>query len=100
MQRSFLPPLTGVRGLAALWVLFFHLDAFVPIGEVPVISMGYVGVDVFFVLSGFILGHVHLDDFVDLSIGGIKRFLALRLSRVYPVHFTMLIMATLFAVGL
>jgi peptidoglycan/LPS O-acetylase OafA/YrhL len=41
MQRSFLPPLTGVRGLAALWVLFFHLDAFVPIGEVPVISPAY-----------------------------------------------------------
>ena len=99
MKRIFLPPLTGVRGLAALWVLSFHADAFVPI-TVPFFQMGYVGVDVFFVLSGFILGHVHLDDFVDISIRGIRRFLALRLSRIYPVHLAMLAVATLFAIVL
>jgi peptidoglycan/LPS O-acetylase OafA/YrhL len=99
-RRIFLPALTGVRGLAALWVLSFHIATFVPIGPVPLLKMGYVGVDVFFVLSGFIIGHVHLDDFAEVTLAGIRRFLALRLSRIYPVHLAMLLAATLFAVVL
>ena len=46
--RSFKPELQGLRAVAVLLVLFFHLDA-------RFLSGGYVGVDAFFVLSGYFI---------------------------------------------
>ena len=53
--------LTGIRGVAAIWVVLFHAYPFIGplIGgpdrhQVPVIRDGYLGVDLFFVLSGFV----------------------------------------------
>jgi peptidoglycan/LPS O-acetylase OafA/YrhL len=78
--------LTTLRFLAALWVVLYtawpHLDA----GFVPVaVTKGYLGVETFFILSGFILSHVYLE------AAGEKRFryggfLWARLARVYPLH--------------
>jgi peptidoglycan/LPS O-acetylase OafA/YrhL len=90
--------LTGIRALAALWVLTFHfrpelLKAFgflYPL--VPLFNVGYLGVDLFFILSGFILTYTHLDRLVD-QWGPRKMigFLWLRLSRIWPVMFFMLL---------
>jgi peptidoglycan/LPS O-acetylase OafA/YrhL len=84
--------LTGVRGFAALWVVFFHLqsgtlsygisksDAF--------LQHGFWGVDVFFVLSGFILTHVYETTFTSkVTFTNYFHYLGLRLSRIYPLHF-------------
>lgn len=78
--------LTGLRFLAALWVVLYtawpHLDvAFVP----TAVTRGYLGVEVFFVLSGFILSHVYLEAAgrKRYSYGG---FLWARIARVYPLH--------------
>jgi len=48
--------------------------------------MGYSGVDIFFVLSGFILTTVYLD----LTPGGLKDFALRRILRIYPLHLTVL----------
>ena len=57
--RPPLPMLTSVRFLAALWVAIFHMQAmqtfFGPAWFAKLGSFGYMGVDFFFVLSGFIL---------------------------------------------
>ena len=78
--------LTTLRFLAALWVVLYtawpHLDvAFVPVA----VTKGYLGVETFFVLSGFILSHVYLEAAGEkrFSYGG---FLWARLARVYPLH--------------
>ena len=90
--------LTGIRGLAALWVYWFHM--------LPVLGLlgfhegkwlgsflgdGYRGVDMFFVLSGFILMYVHSGDFSVLRLPGIARFYALRFFRVWPTHLVALL---------
>jgi peptidoglycan/LPS O-acetylase OafA/YrhL len=86
--------LTGIRGIAAFWVYWHHL---VPAGEylgiplggkylLPVIDQGFHGVDLFFILSGFILMHVHAGDFQTLAREQLKRFFTLRLFRIYPLH--------------
>ncbi|HLI64905.1 MAG TPA: acyltransferase [Caulobacteraceae bacterium] len=86
-------PLTSLRFFAAMWVVLFHywpnLGAALP----PIVAKGYLGVELFFVLSGFILCHVYLDSFAD---GGFRygSFLWARLARVYPLH-----LATLVGVG-
>jgi peptidoglycan/LPS O-acetylase OafA/YrhL len=76
-------------------VLIYHSHDFVATAGWPLVRMGWIGVDIFFVLSGFIISHVHLNDFIRLSTAAIGRFLALRLSRIYTVHIATLFIALL-----
>ena len=91
-------PLTAIRGFAALWVVGHHLvPAWYPnaTGWVPTLFLtGYAAVDVFFVLSGFILATVYRD----LATSETPMFLLKRLCRVYPLH--LCIMAALVAAAL
>lgn len=66
--RPDLGTLTALRFVAALWVVLFHLQAMrqtflSPVYELfgPVMANGDLGVDVFFVLSGFIITYTYLD---------------------------------------
>ena len=88
-----IPHLTGLRAVAALMVLLLHLDQihgnvlshyFAPV------SHGFLGVDIFFVLSGYILSHVYLKMFSRISIRDYGLFLWRRLARIYPVHIAVL----------
>ena len=78
--------LTTLRFLAAAWVVLYTAWPHLDVSWVPVaVTKGYLGVEVFFVLSGFILSHVYL------AAAGEKRFsyggfLWARIARVYPLH--------------
>lgn len=88
-----LPALTSLRGLGALWVLLFHLQ---PESAWGPLKFGYLGVDLFFILSGFIISHVHAQDFPVYRLKQHMHFLRLRLIRIYPLHvFVLLIFAVL-----
>jgi peptidoglycan/LPS O-acetylase OafA/YrhL len=107
--KPFLAALTGVRAFAAFWVLAMHvfavLGTLVPAPIAPILGFvtrpGFLGVDVFFVLSGFIISynyaHVFAEGF-DLSRWG--RFLWARLARIYPVHFVLLVALAVAVLGL
>jgi peptidoglycan/LPS O-acetylase OafA/YrhL len=88
---SDLKPLTALRFFAAIWVVSYHYWPSLTLNAMPTWEgKGYLGVELFFVLSGFILSHVYL------QAAGEKRmsygsFLWARLSRIYPMH-----LATLF----
>lgn len=92
--------LTGVRALAAAWVVAGHfrdtwLHLCPRLGFLdPLLQAGSLGVDLFFGLSGFILAHNYLEQFAGVSPRPYGRFLGMRLARLYPVHlFTLLILA-------
>ena len=79
------------RGLAALAVVAHHAvlstEAF--IGKVPdvlaqVLGMGYLGVDFFFVLSGFIIMYAHMGD--EGALSAVRRYSFKRLVRVFPAY--------------
>ena len=87
-----IPSLTGIRGVAAVWVLFFHLNALFPrlIHNSSFITAGYHAVDLFFILSGFILMYVHSQDFIHPTWLKTCEFYAARVTRVYPLNATIL----------
>src|SRR5947208_8021035 len=90
---QYVPALTGIRALAALLVLGMHTEQNVPAGlnsVLPFLARGYLGVDFFFVLSGFIITHVYFASIAHPSRGAIQVFLWHRLIRLYPVHVTVL----------
>ena len=90
--------LTGIRGFAAFWVAFHHLREYRPDGVLgmPVFSElshgGWLAVDLFFVLSGFIMMHVHGEEFRSFNIERARRFIGLRFIRVYPAHAVVLLL--------
>lgn len=105
--RGSIPALTGIRGYAALWVVVSHVwltdVLFAPLGvRAPwrrlagIVEHEYLAVDLFFMLSGFVLLHVHGHEF-QRSLGRTDygRFLLLRLARIYPLHLFALLVAFL-----
>jgi peptidoglycan/LPS O-acetylase OafA/YrhL len=101
-QQRFIGQLTGVRFVAAFWVLLYHYQGalataglLVPVLH-EVLRVGRLGVDLFFALSGFILTHTYLTRMgPSISWPKSRHFLWLRLARIYPVHFVMLNVAGL-----
>ena len=99
----FIRQLTGIRFIAAAWVLLYHLQG--PLGvlgltDIPVFSdvlrIGRLGVDLFFALSGFILTHTYLTRMGPrIRLRATAEFWWLRLARIYPVHLVMLVVAGL-----
>jgi peptidoglycan/LPS O-acetylase OafA/YrhL len=84
-----LDALTGIRAFAALSVVVFHYQAWYL--SSAVFPYGYLGVDLFFILSGFVISYAHQRDFASLSIRAAAAFYGLRLARIYPVHIAVLI---------
>ncbi len=94
-----IPSLTGVRGVAAAYVFLTHaqpvLALFLAVPAIDdwlVLRNGFRGVDLFFLLSGFILMHVHAADFATLERERTRRFLVLRAFRVYPLNAAVLLL--------
>src|SRR5690554_6456686 len=82
-----LKPLTSLRFLAAFWVLLYHFKDHLGLGlrQFGLVADGYLGVDLFFTLSGFILAHVYLQS-LEGGRFGYGGFLKNRIARVYPMH--------------
>ncbi len=75
--------LDGWRGVCALLVATYHYPRSFSVLDWPIFSAGWVFVDFFFVLSGFVITHRYLEAGVSLDI---RSFVAARLRRLYPTH--------------
>jgi peptidoglycan/LPS O-acetylase OafA/YrhL len=89
-----LPELDGLRGLAILFVLFYHGAAeqhfsSTILSRLTVVGrLGWSGVDLFFVLSGFLIGGILLD--VRRSSSYFKTFYLRRAYRILPIYLVLL----------
>jgi peptidoglycan/LPS O-acetylase OafA/YrhL len=85
---AYWPEIDGLRTIAVLAVALFHLHR-------SVLPGGFVGVDIFFVISGFLISSILIDDIArdKFSIG---RFYQRRISRIFPA-LILVILATLAA---
>ena len=97
---SHIPSLTPLRGIAAILVLIFHYDLFVnPLlpDSIVLVDKWYLMVDLFFVLSGFIMYHVYGSWFTEhISRRQFFSYMKARFARIYPLHFFTL----LFMIGI
>lgn len=99
-RPPFVPALTGVRAFAAFWVMCLHLmivaALLLPASVAKVFvflsSPGFLGVDLFFVLSGFIISYNYETWFVaGIDWRRYGQFQRARLARIYPVHLVLLL---------
>ncbi|WP_433557480.1 acyltransferase family protein [Pseudonocardia xinjiangensis] len=94
MPSTELRGLTGLRIVAAAWVVLFHfhftpLEAVAEVAAVlgPLITAGALGVDLFFVLSGFVITYTYLDSLGPaLRVRATVRFVWARACRIWPVY--------------
>lgn len=81
MSSAHIRTLDGLRGVAALAVVFFHLGLW---AKMPLLfSHGYLAVDFFFCLSGFVIAYAFKKRFEQGL--GFWEFVALRMIRLYPI---------------
>ncbi|HYB81737.1 MAG TPA: acyltransferase [Mycobacterium sp.] len=106
MRGGEIKALTGLRIVAAVWVVLFHFrpmlgDASPGFRDAlaPVLNCGAQGVDLFFILSGFVLTWNYLDRMGrSWSARATLHFLWLRLARVWPVYLVTLHLAALWVI--
>lgn len=104
MNAAPIPQLTGLRTVGAVWVVMLHtLSLTIALwpewSKVSRLALGgNLGVDLFFLLSGFIITHNYL---ADLGTGSVRRalhFWALRLARLYPVFLLAMVAWAIFLI--
>ncbi len=79
-----IPALDGIRGMAAMFVVLSHFSSFALPDLLPR-HIGDYGVLFFFVLSGFLMGHLYLPRRVDQA--SVASYAAARIARIVPLYF-------------
>ena len=101
----------GIRAIAVLWVIIFHIWIFQHntypelLGKVAQnpflvwITKGDLGVDLFFVISGFLIGTILFKEYKKTKTLNFKSFYLRRFLRLFPVYFFSMIIALFFLRG-
>jgi peptidoglycan/LPS O-acetylase OafA/YrhL len=86
----YLPHIDGLRGISVLAILLFHLD-------ITFFGGGFVGVDVFFIISGFLITQLIARE-IGSGTFSFANFYARRIKRIFPALFVMLFITSLAAI--
>lgn len=86
-DKTRIKSLDGLRGIAILLILFYHLLNFGFLSRL--FQQGWSGVELFFVLSGFLITGILLD--TKNEKGWYKSFMARRALRIFPLYYSVLI---------
>ncbi|MBH2018597.1 MAG: acyltransferase [Burkholderiales bacterium] len=97
--NAHIPWLDGLRGIAALWVLLSHVQILSGLRSVPVLSWGGLAVDLFMMLSGFLMAHHYLhrqqsEPWNKASTA--TSFWLRRYFRIAPLYYVLLVAALIF----
>ena len=87
-NRQYYPALDGLRGLAILLVIFLH-----NFGFMNYFFFGWLGVDLFFVLSGFLITDILLNSLGKPNF--LKNFYLRRIFRIFPLYYLVLVICLL-----
>lgn len=82
----YIASIDGLRAIAVLAIIIFHINP-------DVLSGGFIGVDIFFIISGFLITHIILSDLKQGQFS-FANFYAKRMRRIMPALFFMLAIVT------
>ena len=82
MKTSYRPEIDGLRAIAIVPVVLFHFDF-------AAVSGGFVGVDIFFVISGFLIGGILWNELQETGRISLGRFFMRRIRRLAPAYYVM-----------
>ena len=88
MNRNHLQEIQALRGIAIILVFFFHLNK-------DYFSYGYIGVDIFFVISGFVITKIIFEKSIN-EIFSFRSFFASRILRLMPALLIMVLITSFF----
>lgn len=81
--------LESIRGLAAFLIIFYHIPKWNSLLDIGIINNSYLMVDLFFILSGFLIYKIYSEKICCTK--DLYRFQFLRFGRLYPVHLVFLL---------
>lgn len=84
MKLSYRPEIDGLRGISIILVILYHLK--VSIKNQNLFEFGYLGVDIFFVISGYLIGRIILKKISEKNFN-FKSFYESRARRLLPTLF-------------
>ena len=84
IRMGYVPALDGMRAIAILLVLLYH-------GHVEPFHGGFIGVDIFFVVSGFLITSLLMEEFEHSGSISYKQFLHRRVRRLLPALLVVLV---------
>jgi len=98
MKSIHLPGLNGIRSIAALIVLFGHIDQMLPGFGISTFNIPFApryGVTLFFVLSGFLITFLLLKEKESYSKIQITKFYIRRILRIWPLYFLAILVSVI-----
>jgi peptidoglycan/LPS O-acetylase OafA/YrhL len=101
-KSVYFPNLNGIRFIAAFLVIIYHVEQFKFLFNLPshienpfISVIGKLGVILFFVLSGFLITYLLLEEEKNFNTISIKNFYIRRVLRIWPLYFLIVILALL-----
>ncbi|MBW8757006.1 MAG: acyltransferase [Burkholderiales bacterium] len=97
-DTAYFPSLNGIRAICALMVLKVHTEWSVP-GAPRILDCGFLGVDMFFAISGFLIVTLLLREREASGRIDLKQFYVRRTLRIFPIYYLLVGLLLLLAVG-
>ena len=95
IKLNYRKELDGLRGIAVLGVIIYHVEFFFK--DIKLLSGGYLGVDIFFVISGYLITLLIIKEFLSTNTFSLKNFFFRRAKRILPALFLMIFTTIFFA---
>ena len=95
MKISYRPEIDGLRALAVLSVVFYHTKFY--LFNYEIFRGGFIGVDIFFVISGYLITSIILKDLYLNGTFSFKYFYERRIRRILPVLLLVILISFILA---
>jgi len=89
-KKNYIIDIDGLRGISVLSVVLYHFFPNIFMG-------GFIGVDIFFVISGFVISKILIEEFDTKKKISLKNFYIKRIKRIFPAFFLIIFVSSIFS---
>src|SRR5882724_8754058 len=101
MEKGYVyfPGLNGIRAIAAVLVIFAHVNEFAYLFRLSEfytkIDIGAVAVTIFFVLSGFLITYLLIEEIQQFGKISLRKFYVRRIFRIWPLYYAVILLSVI-----